>query len=40
MVELQKIAGRIAFLRRERGYTGEALAARLQVSPQAVSKYS
>lgn len=39
MVELQKIAGRIASLRRERGYTGEALAARLQVSPQAVSKW-
>ena len=39
MMELEKIAKRIASLRRERGYTGEALAERLQVSPQAVSKW-
>lgn len=39
MMELEKIARRIASLRRERGYTGEALAERLQVSPQAVSKW-
>ncbi len=39
MMELEKIARRIASLRRERGYTGEALADRLQVSPQAVSKW-
>ncbi len=38
MMELEKIAKRIASLRRERGYTGEALAERLQVSPQATSK--
>ena len=38
-MELEKIAMRIASLRRERGYTGEALAERLQVSPQAVSKW-
>ncbi|MCM1189675.1 MAG: helix-turn-helix domain-containing protein [bacterium] len=34
-----KIGKRIADLRRERGYTGEALAERLHVSPQAVSKW-
>lgn len=39
MNEPEKIARRIASLRRERGYTGEALAERLQVSPQAVSKW-
>ena len=39
MMDLEKIARRIASLRRERGYTGEALAERLQVSPQAVSKW-
>ena len=33
MMDLEKIARRIASLRRERGYTGEALAERLQVSP-------
>ncbi|MCI9220913.1 MAG: helix-turn-helix transcriptional regulator [Lachnospiraceae bacterium] len=38
-MELEKTAMRIASLRRERGYTGEALAERLQVSPQAVSKW-
>lgn len=38
-MELEKIGKRIASLRRERGYTGEALAERLQVSPQAVSKW-
>ena len=38
MMEMGKIAKRIASLRKERGYTGEALAERLQVSPQAVSK--
>ena len=32
-------AKRIAALRKERGYTGEALAERLSVSPQAVSKW-
>lgn len=39
MIEPEKTAARIASLRRERGYTGEALAERLQVSPQAVSKW-
>ena len=39
MMEMGKIAKRIASLRKERGYTGEALAERLQVSPQAVSKW-
>ena len=39
MMDLEKIGKQIAFLRRERGYTGEALAERLQVSPQAVSKW-
>ena len=39
MMELEKIAKRIASLRRERGYTGEALPERLQVSPQATSKW-
>ena len=37
--DMEKIGKRIAFLRKERGYTGEALAERLQVSPQAVSKW-
>ena len=39
MMNLDKVGKRIAFLRRERGYTGEALAERLDVSPQAVSKW-
>lgn len=39
MIDLEKIGKRIAALRRERGYTGEALAERLHVSPQAVSKW-
>lgn len=38
-MEPEKIAKRIATLRRERGYTGEGLAERLHVSPQAVSKW-
>ena len=38
-VDIEKTGKRIAFLRKERGYTGEALAERLQVSPQAVSKW-
>lgn len=39
MSDLEKIGKRIAALRKERGFTGEALAERLQVSPQAVSKW-
>lgn len=39
MLETEKIAKRIAAMRKERGYTGEALAERLLVSPQAVSKW-
>lgn len=39
MLELEKIGQRIAALRKERGYTGERLAERLHVSPQAVSKW-
>lgn len=39
MMDLGKIGKRISSLRRERGYTGEALAERLQVSPQAISKW-
>ncbi|MDE6640753.1 MAG: helix-turn-helix transcriptional regulator [Acetatifactor sp.] len=39
MIEMEKIGKRIAALRKEQGYTGEALAERLQVSPQAVSKW-
>lgn len=39
MVNLKKIGKRIAFLRKECGYTGEELAERLQVSPQAISKW-
>lgn len=39
MIHLEKTGKRISSLRRERGYTGEALAERLQVSPQAVSKW-
>ena len=39
MINLEKTGKRISSLRRERGYTGEALAERLQVSPQAVSKW-
>lgn len=39
MVDLENFSKRIAFLRKERGYTGEQLAERLQVSPQAVSKW-
>ncbi len=38
-VDIEKTGKRIAFLRKERGYTGEALAERLQVSPQAISKW-
>lgn len=38
-MDLEKIGKRIASLRKERGYTGEALAERLHVSPQAVSKW-
>lgn len=39
MIELEKIGKRIASLRKERGYTGEELAERLHISPQAVSKW-
>lgn len=39
MVDTEKTAKRIAVLRKEQGYTGEALAERLHVSPQAVSKW-
>lgn len=39
MVDLVKFGKKIASLRKEHGYTGEALAERLQVSPQAVSKW-
>ena len=39
MIDVEGIAKRIGILRRERGYTGEALAQRLGVSPQAVSKW-
>ena len=39
MIDVIKIGKRIASLRKERGYTGEQLAERLQVSPQAVSKW-
>lgn len=39
MIDLEKVGKRIALLRRERRLTGEALAERLQVSPQAVSKW-
>ena len=39
MIDKEKIGKRIAALRKEQGYTGEALAERLQVSPQAVSKW-
>lgn len=38
-LDKEKIGKRISALRRERGYTGETLAERLQVSPQAVSKW-
>lgn len=37
--DMEKTGKRIAFLRKERGYTGESLAEQLQVSPQAVSKW-
>lgn len=33
MIDLEKTGKRIALLRKERGYTGEALAEQLQVSP-------
>lgn len=39
MIDLEKTGKRIASLRKERGYTGEELAERLHVSPQAVSKW-
>lgn len=39
MIDLEKVGKKIAILRRERGYTGERLAERLHVSPQAVSKW-
>lgn len=38
-IDKEKIGKRISALRRERGYTGETLAERLQVSTQAVSKW-
>lgn len=37
MTELEKTGKRIALLRKERGYTGAALAEKLKVSPQAIS---
>lgn len=39
MTDLKRIGKQIASLRKERGYTGEELAERLLVSPQAVSKW-
>ncbi|MDE6750023.1 MAG: helix-turn-helix domain-containing protein [Lachnospiraceae bacterium] len=39
MIDLVKCGNKIAALRKERGYTGEELAERLHVSPQAVSKW-
>ena len=39
MIDSENIGKRIAALRKERGYTGEALAERLHVSAQAVSKW-
>lgn len=39
MIDMEKVGRKIASLRKERGYTGEQLAERLQVSPQAVSKW-
>lgn len=39
MIDLEKTGKRIALLRRERGFTGEELAERLHVSPQAISKW-
>ncbi|MCI9142753.1 MAG: helix-turn-helix transcriptional regulator [Lachnospiraceae bacterium] len=39
MIDPEKIGKKIAFLRKERGYTGESLAEQLHVSPQAVSKW-
>lgn len=39
MLDIKNVGKRIAVLRRERGYTGEALAEQLHVSPQAVSKW-
>ena len=39
MTELEKTGKRIALLRKERGYTGAALAEKLKVSPQAISKW-
>jgi len=39
MFTLMKTGQRIAFLRKERGLTGEKLAERLNVSPQAISKW-
>ncbi len=39
MIDVYNVGKQIALLRRERGYTGETLAERLHVSPQAVSKW-
>ena len=39
MLELKKIGKQIAFLRKEKGFTGEKLAEILQISPQAISKW-
>ncbi len=39
MTDMERVGKRIASLRRERGFTGEGLAERLNVSPQAVSKW-
>ena len=39
MIDMEKTEKKIASLRKERGYTGEALAEKLHISPQAVSKW-
>ena len=39
MIDLVRFGSQLATLRKERGYTGEELAEKLQVSPQAVSKW-
>jgi len=38
-MDMQKIGKQITILRKERGYTQEALAEALSVSPQAISKW-
>ena len=39
MIDTEKTGGKIALLRKEKGLTGEKLAALLDVSPQAISKW-